>query len=45
MYDSFDKNRDENISYAEFLEFIRNDMSEKRLAVVKHAFDFLFQNV
>eukprot|EP00331_Platyophrya_macrostoma_P029949 CAMPEP_0176456796 /NCGR_PEP_ID=MMETSP0127-20121128/31510_1 /TAXON_ID=938130 /ORGANISM="Platyophrya macrostoma, Strain WH" /LENGTH=527 /DNA_ID=CAMNT_0017846841 /DNA_START=40 /DNA_END=1623 /DNA_ORIENTATION=- len=41
LYDLYDTNRDGNINYSEFIQIIRNEMSEKRLAVVKHAFQFL----
>lgn len=41
VYDTYDSNRDDNIAYAEFVQMIRTTISEKRLAVVKHAFQFL----
>ncbi|EGR28430.1 hypothetical protein IMG5_175680 [Ichthyophthirius multifiliis] len=41
VYDQYDTNKDEQISYAEFIQLIRTSISEKRLAVVKHAFQFL----
>jgi len=41
IYDVYDKNKDELISYAEFLDMIKTTMSEKRLADVKFAFEFL----
>ncbi|KAL4478841.1 hypothetical protein ABPG72_009667 [Tetrahymena utriculariae] len=41
VYDTYDTNRDEQISYAEFVQMIRTTISDKRLAVVKHAFQFL----
>lgn len=41
IYDTYDLNKDEHIAYAEFVQFIRANISEKRIAVVKHAFKFL----
>jgi len=38
VYDTYDINHDENIAYAEFIQMIRTSISDKRLAVVKHAF-------
>lgn len=43
IYDQYDTNKDGNIAYSEFVQLIRTSMSEKRLAVVKHAFTFLCQ--
>ncbi len=37
VYNQFDKNRDGHISYDEFINTVKTDMNEKRLAVVKHA--------
>jgi Ca2+-binding EF-hand superfamily protein len=37
VYNQFDKNHDGQISYDEFINTVRTDMNEKRLAVVKHA--------
>jgi len=41
IYNVYDLNKDGYISYNEFVGMIRTDMSEKRLSVVKHAFQFL----
>lgn len=41
MYNQFDKNRDGHISYDEFINTVKTDMNEKRLAVVKHAWQTL----
>lgn len=41
MYNVYDTNHDGNIAYSEFIELIRTTMSEKRLAAVRHAFNFL----
>jgi len=38
VYDHFDTNKDGNIHYEEFVNTLRGDMNEKRMAVVKHAF-------
>lgn len=38
VYNVYDTNQDGNIAYSEFVDMIRTSMSEKRLAVVKHAF-------
>lgn len=38
VYNVYDANQDGNINYAEFVDMVRTTMSEKRLAVVKHAF-------
>ena len=55
VYNQFDRNRDGQISYQEFINAIKvkwkqifngngqSDMNEKRLAVVKHAWQFLDQ--
>jgi len=41
VYNQFDKNRDGHISYDEFINTVKTDMNEKRLAVVKHAWQSL----
>jgi len=41
LFQVFDSNNDENISYGEFIDTLRNDMKEQRIAVVKHAFQML----
>lgn len=41
MYDQYDKNKDGNIAYSEFVTLIRENMSEKRINIVRHAFRFL----
>jgi Ca2+-binding EF-hand superfamily protein len=41
VYNQFDKNRDGHISYDEFITTVKTDMNEKRLAVVKHAWQSL----
>jgi hypothetical protein len=38
VYDTYAFSDKEKISYAEFFQMIRTTMSEKRVAVVKHAF-------
>jgi len=44
VYNHFDTNKDGYISYPEFVQMIRTEMSEKRLSVIKHAFQFLDVN-
>lgn len=41
MYDKYDVNRDGNIAYTEFVSLIRENMSEKRISMVRDAFRFL----
>jgi Ca2+-binding EF-hand superfamily protein len=41
VYDRYDANRDGNIAYAEFVSLIRENMSEKRVNIVRNAFRFL----
>eukprot|EP01016_Furgasonia_blochmanni_P042888 TRINITY_DN5743_c0_g1_i10.p1 TRINITY_DN5743_c0_g1~~TRINITY_DN5743_c0_g1_i10.p1 ORF type:complete len:561 (+),score=190.53 TRINITY_DN5743_c0_g1_i10:73-1755(+) len=41
VYQFFDQNGDGRISYAEFIQTIRTNMSDLRLSTVKHAFKFL----
>lgn len=41
VYNDYDINKDGAIAYSEFIEIIRTKMSEKRLAAVRHAFNFL----
>lgn len=41
VYNVYDTNKDGNIAYSEFVELIRTNISEKRLAAVRHAFRFL----
>ncbi len=38
VYDHFDVNQDGQIQYEEFVNTLRADMNERRMAVVKHAF-------
>ena len=42
--DKYDVNRDGNIAYCEFITLIRDNMSDKRVNMVKHAFKFLDKN-
>ena len=44
VFDMFDLNKDGQIHYQEFLNTLRANMAHKRLAVVKHAFQFLDQS-
>lgn len=44
VYNFFDANKDGFINYVEFIQLIRTQMSEKRLSIVKHAFQFLNVN-
>lgn len=37
VFDTFDANKDGNIAYAEFVNVLRADMSQDRMAVVKKA--------
>jgi Ca2+-binding EF-hand superfamily protein len=41
VYDKYDVNKDGNIAYAEFVNLIRENMSEKRIGVVRSTFAFL----
>lgn len=41
IYDCFDLNKDGQIQYSELVQSLRRDMSEQRLAIVKHAFNKL----
>ena len=43
VYDKYDVNKDGNIAYAEFVNLIRENMSEKRISVVRSTFAFLDQ--
>ncbi|CAD8165837.1 unnamed protein product [Paramecium octaurelia] len=44
VYDKYDQNKDGNIAYAEFVNLIRENMSEKRINVVRSTFSFLDQS-
>jgi len=37
VYDNFDLNKDGQISYSEFIEVLKGDMTTDRLAIVKKA--------
>ena len=37
VFDSFDQNKDGNIAYSEFVDVLKNDMSNDRLVIVKKA--------
>jgi len=41
VYDHFDLNKDGKISYCEFVEVLKKDMSNDRLAIVKKAYNHL----
>lgn len=41
IYDKYDINKDGNIAYAEFISLIRENMSQKRIDIVCHAYKFL----
>jgi Ca2+-binding EF-hand superfamily protein len=41
VYNSFDLDGDGEIHFKEFVQALRTDFAEKRLAVVKHAWNFL----
>lgn len=41
LFNSFDLNRDKKIHYREFIDTLRNDFNEKRLATVKYAYEVL----
>ncbi|CAD8068985.1 unnamed protein product [Paramecium primaurelia] len=43
VYDKYDSNKDGNIAYAEFVNLIRENMSERRINVVRSTFAFLDQ--
>jgi Ca2+-binding EF-hand superfamily protein len=38
LFNSFDVNRDKKIHYKEFIDSLRADFNEKRLAAVKYAY-------
>lgn len=41
LFNSFDLNKDKKIHYREFIDTLRNDFSEKRMATVKYAYEVL----
>jgi len=41
LFNTFDANRDKRIHYKEFIDALRTDFNEKRLATVKYAFEVL----
>jgi calcyphosin len=41
LFNSFDLNKDKKIHYREFVETLRQDFNEKRLATVKYAYEVL----
>lgn len=41
VFDQFDANKDGNICYAEFVNVLKNDMTNERLAMVKRAWQSL----
>ncbi len=43
VYDQFDMNKDGQIQYEEFVNTLKADMNERRIAVVKHAFQIIDQ--
>jgi len=43
VYDHFDLNKDGQISYGEFIQVLKSEISNDRIAIVKHAFNFLAQ--
>lgn len=44
VYNSFDLDKDGEIHFKEFVQALRTDFAEKRLAAVKHAWNFLDQS-